>query len=90
MAAKQDGPWPPPVFTHADLNPFNILVRGDDVVGIIDWEFAGWYPHYWEYTSNWLGSITKAVWQDSLDKFLDPFPEELRMEKTRYKWWGES
>jgi tRNA A-37 threonylcarbamoyl transferase component Bud32 len=60
MAAKQDGPWQSPVFTHADLNTFNILVHGDDVVGIIDWEFSGWYPHYWEYTSNWLGSITKT------------------------------
>lgn len=48
MAEKQDGPWPLPVFTHADLNPFNILLRGDKVVGIIDWEFAGWYLHYWD------------------------------------------
>ncbi|PNP76542.1 hypothetical protein FNYG_09961 [Fusarium nygamai] len=41
MITKQDGSWPPPVFTHGDLNPFNIFVRGDQVVGIIDWEFAG-------------------------------------------------
>ncbi|KAF5547552.1 serine threonine kinase [Fusarium phyllophilum] len=36
MATKQDGSWPLPVFTHGDLNPFNIIVRGDQVVGIID------------------------------------------------------
>jgi aminoglycoside phosphotransferase len=36
MATKQDGPWPPPVFTHGDLNPFNILVRGENVVGLVD------------------------------------------------------
>ncbi|KAI3576079.1 serine/threonine protein kinase [Fusarium oxysporum f. sp. albedinis] len=56
MVIKQDGLWPQPEFTHGDLNPFNILVRGDQVVGIIDWEFAGWHPCYWEYTSAWYGN----------------------------------
>ncbi|CZT25430.1 uncharacterized protein RCC_11162 [Ramularia collo-cygni] len=89
MAEMQNAPWPPPVFTHADLNPFNILVRGDKVVGIIDWEFSGWYPFYWEYTSAWLGNITRTGWQDVLDQFLEPCPAELAMETTRHRWWGE-
>lgn len=89
MIAKQDEPWPLPVFTRGDLNPFNILVRGDDVVGIIDWEFSGWYPHYWEYTSAWCGNITRTEWQDQIGKFLDPFPAELEMEITRQRWWGD-
>lgn len=38
----QDGPWPPPSFTHGDLSSFNILDQGDEVVGIIDWETVGW------------------------------------------------
>jgi hypothetical protein len=46
MVAHQDGDWGPPVFTHGGLNPFNILVRRGQVVAIIDWEFAGWYPSY--------------------------------------------
>ncbi|WXC64563.1 hypothetical protein SNK03_010373 [Fusarium graminearum] len=58
MASKQDGPWPPPVFTHGDLSPFNIMVRDGRVVSIIDWEFAGWYPYYWEYTAAWYGNET--------------------------------
>lgn len=46
-------------FTHADLNPRNILVAealrhdgslGWRVTGILDWEMAGYYPEYWEYT----------------------------------------
>jgi thiamine kinase-like enzyme len=89
MVAMHDGPWPPPVFTHADLSPFNILLLGDKVVGIIDWELSGWYPHYWEYTSAWLSSVTRTEWQGSIDKFLDPFPKELKMEATRQRWWGE-
>ncbi|KAI0856738.1 kinase-like domain-containing protein [Xylaria cubensis] len=90
MMRLQDGPWPPPTFTHGDLNPFNVLVRGGKVVGIIDWEFSGWYPHYWEYTAAWFGNVTRTEWQDTLDKILDrPRPEEFRMETVRNKWWGE-
>ncbi|KAI6045487.1 kinase-like domain-containing protein [Pisolithus marmoratus] len=40
--------WPESVFTHGDLSSSNILVQGDRIVGIIDWETAGWYPPYWE------------------------------------------
>lgn len=47
------------LFTHADLNARNILVdritQSDGrkvwkVTGIVDWESAGYYPEYWEYT----------------------------------------
>lgn len=89
MIARQDGPWPPPVFTHGDLNPSNILVRDDKIVGIIDWEMSGWYPHYWEYTSLKIGSyLVNPVWDDNIDKFLSPLPDELKMEKVRFRWWG--
>ena len=38
-------------FTHGDLGVQNVLVRDDaTVAAIIDWECAGWYPEYWEYT----------------------------------------
>jgi hypothetical protein len=52
----------PPVFTHGDLQQKNILVRkvpcsgkGEETrfkyeIAILDWEFAGWYPSYWEYS----------------------------------------
>lgn len=89
MAAKQDGPWPDTIFTHGDLSPFNILVRGDEVAAIIDWECAGWFPDYWEYTSAWHGNLTRTDWQEALGKFLVAFPAELEMEKVRNKWWGE-
>ena len=90
MMSLQDGPWSSLKFTHCDLNPFNILVREGKVVGIIDWEFSGWYPHYWEYTSAWFGNVIRTEWQDMLDRFLDrPCPEEFKMEEVRHKWWGE-
>lgn len=87
---KQDGPWPLPKFTHRDLHPFNILVRNGKVVGIIDWEFAGWCPDYWEYTSAWSGNRIRTDWQASLNKFLErPSEEVLKVEEVRNKWWGE-
>ena len=89
MAARQDGRWPAPVFTHGDLNPFNVFVYGGQVVSIIDWEFSGWYPSYWEYTAAWHGNRTRQAWQTVLAEFLDTHPEELKMEITRQRGWGD-
>jgi hypothetical protein len=44
---------------------------------IIDWEFAGWYPSYWEYArcvfacGNWNDDW--SVW---VDEILEPFRNE--------------
>ncbi|GAA5915248.1 hypothetical protein JCM6882_003382 [Rhodosporidiobolus microsporus] len=43
----------PVVFTHDDLHGGNVLVARDAeqgwrVVGVVDWEFAGWYPAWVE------------------------------------------
>ncbi|KEY72893.1 hypothetical protein S7711_06724 [Stachybotrys chartarum IBT 7711] len=77
-----------PVFTHGDLSSLNILVQGDDVVGIVDWETAGWLPSYWEYTSAWFVNPQNPFWQQEVDKFLTPMPYELRMESIRRKYFG--
>ncbi|KAL4948776.1 kinase-like protein [Aspergillus filifer] len=74
---QQDNTWPLS-FTHGDLSSLNILARGDDIVGVIDWETAGWYPSYWEYTC-----------AHQIDKFLQPMPEKLAMEQTRQKYFGD-
>ncbi|KAH9855450.1 kinase-like protein [Lenzites betulinus] len=42
------------VFTHGDIAPRNIMVKGDTIVALLDWEQAGWYPEHWEFM--------KAVW----------------------------
>lgn len=44
LIKQQSKSWPL-VFYHSDLSSLNILARGDNIVGIIDWETAGWYPH---------------------------------------------
>ncbi|USW55788.1 Putative aminoglycoside phosphotransferase, protein kinase-like domain superfamily [Septoria linicola] len=38
------------VFTHGDLSSRNLIVKEGHVQALLDWEFSGWYPEYWEYT----------------------------------------
>ncbi|KAJ5972384.1 uncharacterized protein N7479_002302 [Penicillium vulpinum] len=82
LIKQQSKSWPL-VFTHGDLSSLNILVRGDDVVGIIDWGTAGWYPSYWEYTTAYQVNPQKSFWVNEVDKFLQPMPGELAMERIR-------
>lgn len=46
------------VFTHAGLCGDHILVDPSTgkITGIIDWEMAGWWPEYWEYTKSLSGN----------------------------------
>jgi aminoglycoside phosphotransferase (APT) family kinase protein len=76
-------------FTHGDLSSLKILVSGDKLVGIIDWETAGWYPSYWEYTSAWNVNPQNQFWQCEVDKFLQPLPRELEMEQIRLRYFGD-
>lgn len=35
------------VFYHADLGPTNVMVRDEQLHGLIDWESAAYYPRWW-------------------------------------------
>ncbi|KAI9698051.1 MAG: hypothetical protein M1836_004404 [Candelina mexicana] len=75
----------PPVFSHGDFQRKNIMVRkhlhiddgGQAIYDydpvIVDWEFAGWYPSYWEYSR---ALFACGRWNDNwslwVDKILDP------------------
>ncbi|PNP61593.1 hypothetical protein FNYG_13664 [Fusarium nygamai] len=62
-------------FTHADLNPVNIMVSKDSpcrVLAILDWEQSGWYPAYWEFCKAELTIEPHSEWQAVyLPKILD-------------------
>lgn len=89
LIAQHGGPWPLPTFTHGDLSSLNILAKGDRVVGIVDWETAGWFPPYWEYTTACQVNPQNSFWIEEIGKFLDPFPAEQAMEKIRQKYFGD-
>jgi thiamine kinase-like enzyme len=68
-----------PSFTHGDFQRKNILVKtGADGVSepeivIIDWEFSGWYPSYWEYCKAIYGcGRWSDDWSDWLHQILEP------------------
>ncbi|EFZ00736.1 aminoglycoside 3'-phosphotransferase/choline kinase domain protein [Metarhizium robertsii] len=75
-------------FTHADLNPTNIQYHNGRIRGIIDWETAGWYPEYWEYTKMWFAyrppfePFFKAV---EGNPNIDKYPEELKAERDIWR-----
>jgi aminoglycoside phosphotransferase len=85
----QDSVEGPPVFTHGDLSSLNILVLGDTVTGIIDWETSGWYPNYWEYVTTKNVNPYNTFWQDEVDHFLTPYPYALEMDAIRLKYFGD-
>ncbi|KAK5113789.1 hypothetical protein LTR62_003173 [Meristemomyces frigidus] len=78
-----------PVFTHGDLSSLNVLCRGDEIVGIVDWETAGWLPQYWEYVTAWNVNPQNTFWQQEIDRFLKPWPQALEMEALRRKYFGD-
>lgn len=80
--------WGLPVFTHGDLSSLNVLVEGDKVTGIVDWEIAGWYPSYWEYTTAKQVNFRNEFWEEYIEKFIEPKPKELRMEVLRQTHFG--
>lgn len=71
-------------FTHADLNPRNIIVRRGRVAAIIDWEFAGWYPEYWEVTKAHYNYFSKD-WEEYLAIALPSYKTELTAERTLWR-----
>jgi len=77
------------VLTHGDLSSFNIMVSGDKITGIVDWETAGWLPWYWEYVNAWNVNPHNRFWRGEVDKFLEPSEEAKAMDAIRLKYFGD-
>ncbi|KAJ3502385.1 hypothetical protein NLJ89_g8911 [Agrocybe chaxingu] len=75
------------VFTHNDLHPGNILVEGDRVTGIVDWECAGWFPAHWEYVKAlFLIHDPKDPWLKDVPKFIPAFEFEADVDINYIGW----
>lgn len=68
------------VFTHSDFSPRNILVDGGRVTAILDWEYAGWYPEYWEYIQAFRQLKPMPDWPNYLTRIL-PLRFESRIHR---------
>lgn len=68
------------VFTHGDIHPGNILVEDDGdaegagkdgnvkIVGLVDFESAGFYPDYWEYNEMVASRNEDSNWSQMMDR----------------------
>lgn len=67
------------VMTHSDLSPRNIIVQGSKVVAILDWEYSGYYPDYWEYVKAFYRPAWESEWMKNraVDRILEPYLTEL-------------
>lgn len=72
-------------FTHGDLGPQNILVRGSEVVAIIDWECSGWYPEYWEYTKAHYNSALLPEFYEMLRRHIPRYDEGLAAKRILWR-----
>ena len=67
------------VFTHGDFKEHNVLVDDDgNLTGWLDWESAGWYPEYWEFTTArrmgrdaWWGQAVLSLGGDRYEEELE-------------------
>lgn len=77
------------VFTHADFQARNIMVSRSENDGkikltIIDWEYAGWYPEYWEFCNSLIFNTFRAEWLDIIQDTLEIYTNEyLLMQRVR-------
>jgi aminoglycoside phosphotransferase len=75
------------VFTHSDLTLRNILVKDGRISGVVDWENAGWYPEYWEYTKCHFGVRPPERWPRTVAAaFENKYEEELKTERQYWEY----
>lgn len=75
------------VFTHGDLTPRNIIVKGDRVQALLDWEYAGWYPEYWEYVKFFDRPTDCKDWKEYAEIiFGTQYPKQLLTFQALARW----
>jgi hypothetical protein len=69
-------------FSHADLCTGNIIVRDGKIAAMVDWQFAGWYPEYWEYTKAHFGLLNMPDWYAEFQRAVARYDDELAAERA--------
>ncbi|KAJ9151232.1 hypothetical protein NKR23_g3091 [Pleurostoma richardsiae] len=73
------------VLTHGEIAAENILVEDGNVVAILDWNQAGFYPVYWEYVKAWLFEPWSYFQRDNvIPSIMNQYDNELSIMKHAY------
>lgn len=71
--------------SHSDLCLRNVILEHTGKPVLIDWEFAGWRPEYWEFTKFFYTMVVVPPdVGELLGKYFDNYPAELKAE--RHLW----
>ena len=75
----------PLVFTHNDINMRNVILGRDGLVWLIDWDFSGFYPRFFEFAAmkmlaDFFGCPAAPIsWRRCIPFIADPYFK-------RYRW----
>jgi aminoglycoside phosphotransferase (APT) family kinase protein len=78
----------PLVLTHMDFHPPNIIIDNDYHPWIIDWENAGFYPQWFQYTTmryGW-GILGRVTWRKWILGFVVGFYEKQAAFLAKINW----
>ncbi|OBT72181.1 hypothetical protein VF21_10530 [Pseudogymnoascus sp. 05NY08] len=75
------------VFAHGDLSQHNIIIKDMKIAGVIDWEYAGWAPEYWEYVKFFEVQAKNKDWREYA-KYIFPrtYYEQLAIYQGVLRW----
>ena len=85
------------VLTHHDLAPRNILLDRRNQIWLVDWDFAGFYPKYFEYAAmhefnireswNWFARLRWRVFSCISAGFFEREKRVLGVIQTKFTRW---
>jgi aminoglycoside phosphotransferase len=70
--------------SHSDICLRNLIIDWQGRLAIIDWEFAGWRPEYWEYTKSFYAITNTPDFYELIRKHFANYDVELKAE--RHLW----
>ncbi|KAM0714212.1 hypothetical protein Q7P37_009999 [Cladosporium fusiforme] len=74
-------------FTHGDLSPRNIIVKNGTIQALIDWEYAGWYPEYFEYVKFFECNTSCDDWKNFAPYIFETtYQEQLVVKQAILRW----
>ncbi|PNY29641.1 Uncharacterized protein TCAP_00442 [Tolypocladium capitatum] len=70
--------------SHGELCPRNVIVNKGEIVAIIGWDCAGWYPEWWDYVK-FFEARTAIENQDWYEYASEIFDAEYTTELVAYQ-----